>query len=277
MADSVQTYYDAFDEWSRLESPAGQLEWNRTLSYVAARLPENAAVLDVGGGPGRYTIALAAAGHHVSLVDPSAVQIETARARAAEAGVRYRTPSIDVGDVRDLSRFAAGTFDAALALGPFYHLVEAEDRLVAARELFRVLRPGGEAFVAVIPRLSGLAGLIDRSAQDPEQVPAGALQRVLETGVFINPTDRGFQSGYYPEVLEIEELFASAGFEQRDLFSVRSLAFGAESQLQRISETSPSAAAAFDELLESSCRHPAVIALSGHAILSLRRPGDGVV
>ena len=275
MTDPCQAYYDSFDEWSRLESPAGQLEWDRTLSYIAARLPAAATVLDVGGGPGRYTIALAEAGHEVSLVDPSTVQIETARVRSAEAGVRDRIPSIDVGDVRDLSRFAAATFDAALALGPFYHLIDEEDRLVAARELFRVLRPGGEAFVAVIPRLSGLAGLIDRSAQDPEQVPASAPQRVTETGVFINPTDRGFQNGYYPEVLEIEALFASASFEQRDLFSVRSLAFGAETQLRRISETSPSAAAAFDELLESSCRDPAVVALCGHSILSLRRPDDG--
>lgn len=272
MADPVQTYYDAFDEWARLESPAGKLEWNRTLSYVSSRLPEAADVLDVGGGPGRYTIALAEAGHQVSLIDPSAMQIESARSRAAEAGVQDRISSIGTGDIRDLSRFPAESFDAGLALGPFYHLIDTEDRSVAARELFRVLRPGAEAFVSVIPRLSGLAGLIQRSAQYPEQVPASALRHAKETGVFINPTDRGFQNGYYPEIPEIEELFASAGFEQLDFLSVRSLAFGAETQLQTISEWSPSAAASFGELIESSCRNRAVIALCGHAILVLRRP-----
>jgi len=272
MTDPVQSYYDAFDEWARLESPAGKLEWERTLSYIASRLPEAATVLDVGGGPGRYAIALAEAGHHLSLIDPSGVQIEAARSRAAVAGVRAQIPLIATGDIRDLSLFPAQKFDAALALGPFYHLVDPDDRSLAARELHRVLRPGGQAFVSIVPRLSGLAGLIQRSAADPEQVTASVFRQVAATGVFINPTDRGFQHGYYPEIPEIENLFAAAGFEQRDLFSVRGLAFGSEAELQRIQENSPSSAAALHEVIDASCRNSAVVALSGHAILSLRRP-----
>jgi S-adenosylmethionine-dependent methyltransferase len=272
MTDPVQAYYDMFDEWSRLESPAGKLEWERTLSYISARLPQRADVLDIGGGPGRYTIALAEAGHRVSLIDPSGVQIQAARSRVAAAGVQDRIPAISTGDIRDLSRFEAETFDGALALGPFYHLVDGDERLAAALELFRVLRPRGQAFVSIIPRLSGLAGLVQRGAIDPEQVPASVLEQVAATGVFVNPTERGFQSGYYPEIPEIEDLFATAGFEQLDLLSIRALAFGSEAELQRISALSPASAAAFNELLEATCRDAAVVALSGHAMLTFRRP-----
>ena len=277
MTDPVTAYYDAFDEWSRLESPAGKLEWDRTLRYISAKLPQRAAVLDVGGGPGRYAIALAEAGHRVSLVDPSAAQIQSARARAAAAGIRDQIPLISTGDIRDLSRFGEESFDAVLALGPFYHLIDAEERLAAARELFRVLRPAGQAFISIIPRLSGLAGLVQRGAIDPEQVPPDVLEQVATTGVFINPTDRGFQNGYYPEISEAEELFAGAGFEKLDVFSIRGLAFGSESEFQRISQLSPTSAAAFGDVLETTCRLEAVVALAGHAMLTVRRPGNDAV
>ena len=271
MTERVVDYYDEFDEWSRLETPSGRLEYERTLSYVSARLPPSSDVLDIGGGPGRYAIALAQAGHRVSLVDPSNVQIAAARSRAADSGVLDRLSVIATGDIRDLTRFKSRSFDAVVALGPFYHLIEAAARLAAAQELFRVLRTAGQAFVAFIPRLSGLAGLIQRGANDPEQVTPEVLSRVARSGLFINSTDRGFQDGYYPNIPDIERLFTDVGFAQEDLFSIRGLAFGYESDLQTIGESSPDSARAIERLLEAHCREPSVIAHGGHALLYLRK------
>ncbi len=277
MTDRVQTYYDGFDEWSRLQTPAGRLEYKRTLSYITARLSRGSDVLDVGGGPGRYTIALAEANHRVSLIDPSTTQIETARSKAAAAAKLDQISVIATGDVRDLSRFESESFDAALALGPFYHLVQDEDRVAAASELARVLRPSGEAFVSIIPRLSGVAALVQRGAADPEQVPPAVLEQAVATGVFVNPTDRGFQDGYYPEIAEVERLFSNVGFEQVDLFSIRGLGYGFEPELHSVKEASPATAEAFERILEATCRQTSVIELGGHVMLTLRKPGSDSV
>ncbi|WP_456411793.1 class I SAM-dependent methyltransferase [Oceanithermus sp.] len=85
----VQSFYDANAEveWARLERH--RTEFAVKLRALEGHLPPPpAAVLDVGGGPGRYAIELARRGYRVTLVDLSAANLELARRRADEAGVR---------------------------------------------------------------------------------------------------------------------------------------------------------------------------------------------
>lgn len=272
MSEAVRNYYNAFDEWARLETSAGRLEFERTLRHLVDRIPPHSAVLDVGGGPGRYTMALAARGHEVWLLDPSEALIHSASSRIQAAGLQDRVVDVSIGDIRDLSRFDADCFDTTLALGPFYHLIESDSRRTAAAELFRTLRPGGEAFVSIIPHLSGLAGLVARAASDPEQVPPAALDRVVSEGVYLNPTDRGFQEGYYPQLSDIEGLFLETGFELVDRFSIRGLAFGAEEAIGGTRTDSDS----IERLIESTCREDTVLNLCGHVLLTARKPNPSV-
>ena len=57
------------------------------LNALCAALPPDAAVLDVGGGAGRYALPLAARARRVTVVEPSADSVELLRSRAAEAGL----------------------------------------------------------------------------------------------------------------------------------------------------------------------------------------------
>jgi len=274
LSTNVKTvaYYEQFDEWGRLDTPAGRLEFKRTLKYVLGALEADSKVLDLGGGPGRYAIALAERGHTLSLVDLSPKLIDEAKRRVAGAGMVDRVPDIAVGQAEDLSSFPKATFDAVLAFGPFYHLIEQSGRLEAASEIMRVLRPGGLAFIAFIPRASGIAGLISRAAHSPEQVTPETMERVFADGVFINPTESGFQNGYYPPTEELESLFAASGFDPVDVFSVRGLYFGYEQEAQSIRENSPGTADAFEEGFEPLFRDREVIAHCGHALLVVRKP-----
>ena len=272
MSDRVTEYYDNLDEWQRLDTPAGQIEFERTLKFVSDRLASCSVVLDLGGGPGRYALALAASGHRVSLVDPSSVQIEAARERAASSELLTRIPTIEVASAQNLSQFDESAFDSVLALGPFYHLPDSEARLQAARELYRVTKAGGLVFVAFIPRLSGLAGLIERAARDPAQVPTATLARARDSGAFINGTPRGFQDGYYPNTAELEALFSSVGFAKEDLLSIRSLWFGREIEALELRQEAPDLAQAFDALCDDVARDRGVIAHCGHALLVLSKP-----
>ncbi len=67
-------------EWQRLERPAdGAVEYAVTLAALERHLTRDSAILDIGGGPGRYAIALAERGHRVTLADLSAEMLEIAR------------------------------------------------------------------------------------------------------------------------------------------------------------------------------------------------------
>jgi SAM-dependent methyltransferase len=112
-------------------------------------------VLDVGCGPGRHALGLAARGFAVTGVDGSPDFVALARAAAAERGLSAR---FVVGDVRDLAYEAA--FDAVLCLcqGGFGLLGGRDEPAVFAR-LARALRPGATLAVSAFSVLFAARGL----------------------------------------------------------------------------------------------------------------------
>ena len=262
--DKVRAYYASFDEWSRLESPEGARELARTLEILTEQLTPGARVLDLGGGPGRYAIELARRGHFVTLADLSPTLLETARQKVSEAGLESRVQAFDELGATNLEIYADASFDAVIAFGPFYHLVSDAERRQAAAEIRRVLAPSGQAYVTFIPRLSGLIGLIDRAAKKPGQVPAKSLAAAAETGVFSNAAESGFQEGYYPLPRDMEELFQSSGFRIESVLSLKSIA----NELgEHVASLAAEVRAEVERIARDLCRHPEVVAMSGHALL----------
>src|SRR5260370_23205097 len=136
MADAhVAQYYDAFDEDSRLSSAFGQLEFARTMELLLRYLPPPPAlVLDIGGGTGPYSEALGQQGYETHLLDPVAKHVERAKLREAVVSVVVgAAPNLDCPD-----KFA----EAALILGPVYHLHEQSDLPSALQHEPHVLKPG---------------------------------------------------------------------------------------------------------------------------------------
>jgi S-adenosylmethionine-dependent methyltransferase len=265
--DKIRAYYAAFDEWGRLDAPEGARELTRALEILVDRLPPGARVLDLGGGPGRYAIELAKRGHRVVLADLSPELLEVARRRVAEANLPG-VESFDIVNATDLGRYAAGSFDAVIAFGPFYHLVADAENRRAAAEVHRVLVSHGQAFIAFIPRLSGVIALIDRAATQPAQVPDAVLRTAANSGAFANPTASGFQEGYYPLPGEIEQLFVAAGFRIEDMLSLRSITNNRAPQVARLE---PAVRAEVERLDRALCRLPEIIATCGHALLVVKR------
>jgi ubiquinone/menaquinone biosynthesis C-methylase UbiE len=90
--------------------------------------------LDVGSGTGRFTPALADAFGPVTGIEPSVRMREVARAQSRHPGVRYVA-----GSAEDLP-VPSGSADYALMFLSWHHV---QDKNRAARELARVLKPGG--------------------------------------------------------------------------------------------------------------------------------------
>ena len=158
----MATYYGRGREDARLASADGRLEFERTCDLLGRLLPAAPSrILDIGGGTGRYAEWLALRGHDVVMLDPIPLHIEQASERAA--GAQFE---VVLGDARDLA-FPDASFDAAIALGPLYHLVERDDRVRAIREAVRIVRPGGRLAFAAISRLASLLGGAQESVSDP--------------------------------------------------------------------------------------------------------------
>ena len=73
MSRVVREFYDSDvqREWRRLAEPLCQIEFASTLRLVEKYFPPTGRVCDIGGGPGRYTVALARRGYRVTLVELS--------------------------------------------------------------------------------------------------------------------------------------------------------------------------------------------------------------
>lgn len=146
-AEMINSFYDGYYEDTRLErSRHGQMEYRSTMHFIRRCLPQPGAVLEVGAGTGRYSVALARAGHRVTAVELAARNLELLRQNAQGLGNLTALQ----GDAIDLSRFADDSFDLTLALGPMYHLYDKQDRDAALREAVRVTRPGGYLLTAFL-------------------------------------------------------------------------------------------------------------------------------
>jgi SAM-dependent methyltransferase len=110
-------------------------------TYRAQQLRTGMAVLDVGCGIGDDVRAIAKLvndGGRVVGVDASTAMIEEARARGVPGNAEF------IVGRSDALPFPAASFDACRAERVFQHLCDAH---ATARELRRILRPGGSALV----------------------------------------------------------------------------------------------------------------------------------
>ena len=104
--------------------------------------------------------------------------------------------NLAAADVRYLP-YAEGTFDRAISVATYHHLEGKEERLKALRELGRVLKPGGEAFITVWNRWQPRFWLRRREIV----VPWRTRDRTLNRYYYL------FSYG------ELEKLVKRAGFE----------------------------------------------------------------
>ena len=84
--EHYQTY--AAEELERLAKDRyAPIEFEITCHFIRQIVAPGAHILDAGSGPGRYAVALAQAGHRVSLLDLSPHCLELAQEWARVAGV----------------------------------------------------------------------------------------------------------------------------------------------------------------------------------------------
>jgi SAM-dependent methyltransferase len=181
---AIREYYDNLgeQEWSRLTSDsAGRVSFEVHRRFLVRFIHRGDRVLEIGAGPGRFTLELAALGARVIVSDLSSVQLELNRMHLAETPAESAVEDRVLLDVCDVSRYADGEFDAVVAYGgPLsYAFDTAEDAL---RGLLRIVRPGGLVVGSVMSMLgtwrNSLPGVLGVAERYGEEVN----DKVLATG-----------------------------------------------------------------------------------------------
>ena len=267
--DTIKDYYDGRveEEWARLD--ASWLEYAVTRHFIAAYLQPASRVLDLGGGPGRYALDLAAEGHSVDLADIAPGNIAFAEEQARRRGVRLR--SSRVVDARDLSAFADASFDMVLNLGPLYHLLDPADRVRAVRETLRVLKPSGHALFAFVSRYGPIHYTARTAATDIGH-RRGTMAAVLDHGVHRPSSDRPFfTDAYFADPDAIRPFMARCGVVELRMFGAEGMFAQSE---DRLAGLAPEHRQGWLELAVRTAVTPAALYGSEHLVFIGRRPGS---
>ena len=210
----IQDFYDAGVqvEWNRI---ANRPEFLLTCRMIDRYIKQGDKVLDIGGGPGRYSLYLADKGCDVTMLDLSPENVRHVKERAAEQGLLI---SAVAGDARDADTLIMGQFDHVLLMGPLYHLLEEADRVRAVNASINLLKPGGLLFASFI---NMFAGIIYGMKFAPEIISSEAPSEIeYMESVITQKSYAGdaFTKAYFMEQNEILPFMAQFPLEKLHLF-----------------------------------------------------------
>ena len=209
----VASFYDEYgeQEWTRFDdgrTPAPSLEVH--FAQLRRYVNEGDRVLDVGAGPGRFTLELARIGAEISVVDISPGQLELNKQRLAAEGLGERITEHVVADVRDLGQWSDDTFDAAVCFGgPLsYVLDEAEP---AVRELVRVTKPGGHVLLSVMSLVGAVTHFLPILLDLVRRDGVAKNDDIIRTGLLSDEPDYGHLPMKLFRWSELQELLSRHG------------------------------------------------------------------
>ena len=194
----VRDYYERYGEreWERFGlTPANRVNLHLHTWHLRQFIRPGDQVLDVGAGPGRFTIELARLGARVTVGDLSPAQLALNEHKVREAGCEASVVARALLDVTDLSALAADRFDAVVCYGGALSYVL--DRAGhAVGELLRVTRPGGHLLLSVMS-LAGTARRFLGPALDAARAHGpGVIGDLLDTHDQVGPLAGGHHFRY---------------------------------------------------------------------------------
>lgn len=188
-------------------------------------------VLEIGAGPGRYTIELARLGATLTVSDISSGQLELNEIHVREAGFGDHVQERSVADIVDLSRFDDGAFDAAVCYGgSLSWVLDQRDRAIS--ELLRVTKPDGPILLSVMSRFGSLRAFLAAAAQEIEEFGLDEMQEIVRSG-YLPPPHSTLGPMHLFTWRELERLLGSHGCEVLAVSAANFLSIGNDETCER--------------------------------------------
>lgn len=215
----IETYENYHEEDRLTTNQARRLEFLTTLRVFDNLISGGQTILDCAAGTGAYAFYLAERGCQVTATDLTPRHIDMIRENLK--GKPY-SMNVAVLDATDMSIFEDESFDVVLNMGPFYHLIEEEQRQKCLSECLRVLRKGGILITAYIPRffVFQYAALRDRQYLDRRLV-----EQIIQTGKLRHDDEKCFWTDtYYATMDEMIRCYEDRQLKVIDHFAQDGLA-----------------------------------------------------
>jgi ubiquinone/menaquinone biosynthesis C-methylase UbiE len=251
----VETLYDINPqiEWERLKRY--KTEYLITLNTIMKYIPHPPAkIIDIGGGPGRYSFELAKLGYEVTLVDLSNENIKFAKNKSKELNIKLK--DYIHGNALDLSFIPNNYYDVVLLLGPLYHILEESNRIKALKESIRILKNDKYIFTSYI---SITAHFRDIAIRDPERLykKKEFYDNVLKTGVYLS--EKG--STHFTNPDKILKLIKDIKIQFVELLGCEGIISGIDEKINKLNDKE------FESWLKLNydfCKEPYILGNSDH-------------
>lgn len=258
---TVRAFYDknADIEWRRLEEHP--FEFLLTTRMMERYIRPGESILDIGGGPGRYSIHFAGRDNNVTLVDLSTQNVRLARQKAEEFGVSIET---HVENCLALDTLHLGLFDHVFLMGPLYHLLDPADQKQAVELALNHLKPGGKVYVSFIQIFAGIlydlknGGNIIRDSTSPET--CSIIPAIADGNDYRGPA---FTRACFIHPRNILPFMAQFPVKKLHLFGQEGILSPNEPEVLR---REPEEIACWLELAEKYLEVPELLAFSEHAM-----------
>lgn len=270
--DQVEQHFDALGdgEWQRFDSLEEQVALEIYRRFLARHVRPGGRALDIGAGPGRFTIQLVTAGMRVVVGDLSRVQLELNERYVSEAGAAHGIEARLRLDICDLSELQDSSFDLVLAYGgPISYTFERAPDAMA--ELARVAAPGG-LVVGSVMSLPGSARQYLK--QFPPTIDAVGLD---DFDAFLSHGDQRaiLAAGAHPARLwrsaDLIDLITGAGLELLATSSSHWLSLGDPATVAALMDD-PLTRARFLDWEERLCAELGALDGGKHILFAARKP-----
>ncbi len=201
--DRVARQYDAI-----YDDPYWEFHDRLTWEAIKPLLPRDATAscCDLGCGTGKWGLKILKSGFPTTFVDHSAAMIEKTRQKLADQAARARKATLLVADIVELTEIAPEQFSLIVAMGDPLSICSDPQR--AAREMFRISKPGGNVLATADNKLAAIDQFMQKGDLD-------ALQSFLKTGRtrwLTAAEEEQFElTTFTPS--QLRNLFERAGFE----------------------------------------------------------------
>ncbi|MBU1355492.1 MAG: methyltransferase domain-containing protein [Candidatus Edwardsbacteria bacterium] len=206
----IAAFYNNDPDAEHFRLERHQLEFDLTCRYLEKYLPPKGSILEIGAATGRYTIELARQGYDITAVDISEKMFVKCRSLLQSEGLEHKVKFI-ISDARDLGPVSKNDYDAVLMMGPLYHLIYENDRILALKNVFARLKKDSLIFTTFISRY-GIFGEVMK--KEPGWIDhESEVRSVLEFGRDPEHSPKGEFRGYFANVSELAPLHEAVGFK----------------------------------------------------------------